>query len=760
MNHEWNLATTNAEEKSEFDPVFNTFQPTEKPGSNGTSPPRRDFGEKPEAPKPNGKGLSPDTVFDDAYNLLPPKRPDDAKPEGPFDSRFNNLNKPSDFPQFRGRPQAFNQNGEVGKLYVDEKSGLVVGMEFTGGSKKGQKHVFDRDAQGNITKMHMLAPGKQNEQAQYLSFTKSEQGWTSQPAGQAVPGFRNLETRDQKIVGDFKVNNKGDFSYESPDKQTKTVLRLNGDKDYFNMREYSRERESLNGQKNTTFWNGYEWLPGNKQTIAEGVTRVTFQAQRGKPAYMIRDAKNNGFQVEFGAEKTAYKVDNWTQGKMTRVHNGATDTIYSTGAKDAQGKLQWRKGQEKVENGNRIVQFNDAKDAQKVTAGEIPQGSIINQQTGDVTAVYANGTKILSDSYGRTQRITYKDQQHIDVLHDANNEFKGFKRSDGTLVLKGADANLANGPQGGAAWIVQRPGQQPVEFTGVLKHGNAGSFNIMNAGNEGLSVNPDGVLSTKIGGKVVSDTPAAPKPGDTPQVVPPQPGDKPGAKPGDKPGDKPGEKPIGKTNVTDQQLQNLAAKYKMNVRILAQARERAEKQGLHKNFTEQNVDKLLELANKHKLLADFTDKGVSAMSRPGAVVGKLIPELLAAPETAMDTLQTQMKDSLAKSLKDSGAQQPAIDRAKQTVDQRFASLKTNTQPFVTELKTALATRQPEPLPVVPKPDTPVAPKPDTPVTPKPDTPVMPKPVTPVVPKAVTPFVPKPATPFVPKPANPPVPGPK
>ena len=730
MSYEFDFAPTTTDKGDVFDQKYNTLppkaeQPT-KPGSTTTT--SRDATEKPETPKPGSQpGLSPDHVFDDAYNLLPPRKPTDGK-EGPFDSKFNNLNKPGDFPAFRGKPQPFSQNGEAGKMYVDDRSGLVLGIEFTAGSRAGQKQSFERDAQGNLSKMHIMVPGKDRTPANYSVFEKGDRGWTSKPSSQTVPGFKHLETKDGASSGDFKVNGKGDFTYESADNQTRVIVRLNGDKDYFNLREYSRERESINGQKTTTYWNGYDWLPGNKETISAGVTKVTFQNQPGKPgtaelprpAFTIRDANNNGFQVDFTAEKTAYKVENWNHGKMTRVQNGSTETLYSTGTQDAQGRLQWRKGQEKTEGAQRVIQFSDAQDAAKVTAGEIPQSSTINTQTGEVTSVYANGTRVLADNYGQTKQIAYANRLVIDVLRDPNNDFRGFKRSDGTMIIKGADTNLAGGLQGGAAWTVQRPGQQPLQFAGILRHGNAGSFNILNAGNEGLSMTSDGGMSTKVGGKIVSDTatPTVPKPNETQPKPgdPPKPADnqptktvepakpleptRPGqpTKPGDAQPAKPGDKPPGKSNVTDAQLLALAAKHKVNAKVLAQARERAEKQGLHETFTEQNIDKLLEVANKHKLLGDFTDRGVSVMSRPGAIVGKMIPELLAQPDTAVSKLQTQMSDSLVKSLKDAGAQQPAIDRAMQTIEQRFASLKTNTQPFVTDLKTALST-QPTPTPI-------------------------------------------------------------
>lgn len=698
-----------------FDAKFNTVPP--KPGTapvdtgDKTKTPTVDTSDKTKTPA-GTTTFSPDSVFDDAYNLVPktavkPVEKDKPvvtpKPETPFDPKYNQLNKVSDFPVSKEPPRPFNVNGEGGKLFIDEKTGFVNGMQFTDGDRKGQKYAFDRDAQGNITKMHILMPGKDAATPpQYLSFQKTDKGWVSKPEGQLVPGFKNLKVENGVITGDFKVNAKGDFGYESADKQVRSVLRINGDKDHYDMREYSRETELKNGTKSNTFWNGYDWLPGQRKVLAEGVIRVDFEPKQGQPTSMIRDSKNNGFKVEFSSEKTQYSVANWKEGKMTRQIAGEkADTLYTTGAQDAQGKLQWRKGQEKAEGDKRVVTFNDAQDTAKVRSGELPQSSIINPKTGEVVSVYSNGTQVAVDDRGAAQKIIYANKQQIDILRDANSDFRGFRRSDGTTIYRGVD--LTAGPGGPAStWTLQRPSEQPITINGVLKHGNAGAFSILNAGNEGLTVTPEGVMSTKIGGKITSD---APRPGDTkpvaPKDAPPpvQPTDKAEAP---KPTD---ARTPGKAPITDEQLKALAGKYKIDPKLLAFAKARAERQGLHQTFTLEGLDKVLQLADKHKLLADFGGTAdMSSRSRDGAIIGRLLPELLIDPNTAIDKANKQTRESMAKSLQ--GAPEQRVKSILDTIDRRYASLKTNTQPFITELAKELANR---PAPPVPTP-TPVQPK--------------------------------------------------
>lgn len=694
-----------------FDAKFNTVPPkpdTTPPVETGdkTRTPPTDTSDKTKKPAGTTTTFSPDSVFDDAYNLVPkPVKPTTdkpvevpkTKPETPFDPKYNQFNKVSDFPVSKEPARAFTENGEAGKLFVDEKSGFVNGMQFTDGARKGQKYVFDRDPQGNITKMHILMPGKDATPPQYLSFQKTEKGWVSKPEGQLVPGFKNLKVENGVITGDFKVNAKGDFGYESADKQVRSVQRINGDKDNFDMREYSRERELKNGQKENTFWNGYEWLPGQKKPVADGVIRVDFQPQPGKPTSMIRDAKNNGFKVEFGSEKTQYSIANWHDGKMTRQTGATTDTLYATGIQNAQGKLEWRKGQEKAEGDKRVVTFNDPQDAAKVKAGELPQSSTINPKTGEVVSLFANGTKITADHRGTAEKIVYTNQQVVDILRDANSNFRGFKRSDGTMIYRGVDVSTGNQA---STWTVQRPNEQPVTMSGVLKHGNAGSFSILNAGNEGLTVTPEGVMSTKIGGKVTSDPP---RPGDKPPVTPPAKDVPTAPKPGGdtKPPEvpKPTDKAPGKAPMTDEQLKALSDKYKLDPKkkVLAFAKSRAERQGMQETFTPEALEKLLQLADKHKLLADFENTAdLSSRARPGAMIGRLIPELLLDPTTAIDKANKQARETMAQSLK--GMPQERIDAVLKTVDHKYASLRISTQPFINELTKELANR-PAPVPV-------------------------------------------------------------
>ncbi|MDZ4833515.1 MAG: hypothetical protein SGJ27_07020 [Candidatus Melainabacteria bacterium] len=696
-----------------FDSKFNTVPP--KPG---TVAPPADGGDKTKTPpadtsdkaKPAGTtNFSPDNVFDDAYNLVPKpkdKTGEKVKPETSLDPKGSELNKVSDFPAWKQPARDFNQNGEVGKLFTDSKTGFVNGMQFTDGARKGQKYVFDRDDQGNINKIHMLMPGKDATPPQYLSFDKTDKGWVSKPAGQLVPGFKNLKVENGVISGDFKVNARGDFGYESADKQIRSVMRINGDKDHVDMKDYSRERELKNGEKTTTFWNGYDWQPGQKKQIADGVVRVDFQAQPGKPTSMTRDAKSDGFKVEFGTEKTQYTVSNWNEGKMTRQTGATADTLFATGVQDAQGKMQWRKGAEKVDGNQRVVTFNDAQDAPKVKAGELPQTSIINTKTGEFLSAFANGTKLAADGRGVTQKIFYNDKTQVDVLRDANNDFRGFRRSDGTTIYRGVDLSLAGNARE-SAWTVQRPGQQPIVLNGMLKHGISGAFSILNAGNEGLTVTPEGIMSTKLGGKVISDPP---RPGDkapapvAPKDAPitPSPREVAPVKPGDRPAPeapKPSDKVTpGKAPITNEQLKALSLKYKLDPKILVLTAARAERQGLHQTFTPENLEKLLQIADKHKLLSDFGNTAdMSSRGRDGAIIGRLIPELLLDPTTAVDKAAAQTRETMAKSLRDGNVPQNRIDAVLQTVDRRYAELRANTKPFITELTKEFANR-PAPIP--------------------------------------------------------------
>lgn len=658
--------------------------------------PVRDLGEMPPPPK---VGDGKPTLPKDPPKQEPPK--DDA-PFDPFKPRFNNLEKTEKKPDvattqdlpFKGLARPFNENGQTGNLYVDERSGLVIGMEFTGGTRVGQRFVFERDAAGNLTKMHMKMPGR--DTAERFNFEKTAQGWVSKPtAGQTVPNFKYLQIKDGVISGDFKINNKGDITYEQADKQAREVLRVGGNRERFNMRDYSRTTEQMNGQSSVAYWDGYNWRAGQQSQLSEGVTQVVFQpapAGQRAPVRMVRNANTDGFEADFGNSKVNYKVESWNHGRMTRTTNGASETIYNTGVKNADGRLHWTKGQEKMENGARVVQFSgDQNDARRIQTGELPTHVAINQSTGDVVGSYGNGNRVLSSSRGEPQQIAYKNGQTVDVLREPCGEVVGFRKADGTVLARGLEQSQGKSDTL-SAWTIQRPGQQPVQINGRVRFGNGGAFEIVGANNDGYSVDADGSLNARRLNQPADGT-------TTVQPKPTEPNKEAGAasdKPAGKPlagADKPTDKPAASADnlPKDEQLKELATKYKINPAILAQARERAKSLKLDRSFTVENLDKLLSVAAKYRLDSGLqTGASLTVGMSPGALVGRMIPELLANPETALPAAQQEMKGSLGKSMRDGGAPPQAVDRAMKSVDNRFNQLKTSLNPFVVELKARLA----------------------------------------------------------------------
>lgn len=156
----------------------------------------------------------------------------------------------------------------------------------------------------------------------------------------------------------------------------------------------------------------------------------------------------------------------------------------------------------------------------------------------------------------------------------------------------------------------------------------------------------------------------------------------------------------GKAPVTDAQLEALidkyqiSPKYRISPKLLLLERERAEREGLHKTFTPDNLEKLLRVAHKYRLVGHFNEQDLHSLSRPGEFIGKLIPELLSDPDTALTKGQLRLKEAVEESMRASLADQASIDNAMRNVDRKLASVKANTRDFIEELKKEL--RKPKP----------------------------------------------------------------
>ncbi len=659
-----------------FPPPYNTV-----PGSDG----QPNFFPPPYNTVPGSDGQP--NFFPPEQNTVPGGRRPDLG-EDPYNPEWNRVGPdgtPRPEGQFRGTPRNFSENGETGRLYVDQATGYVTGIEFSSGARSGHRYSFDRSDTGQVTAMRFDVPGENGQRA-VSQVTRNAQGaWTGNPPDRLPPGFQIGVPQNGIIPGDFSVNDKGDIKWESPDKNRKEIVRINGDRQVFDYRDYSRTTTRLSdrtpggARQVVENWDGYEWRTGGQRTeTAPGVYQIAFQPQQGKPNLVIRNSNTNGFEVDFGQGRTQFRVENWNHGRITRNHGGREEQLYNTGARGNDGRVQWVPGTEQTPG---TVDFRSHREnAQRIQSGEIPHTVQINRNDGTVAGAYANGTQVLSDGSGEQQRIAYNGGQTVEMLRDANNQFRGVRRSDGTTIIQvrgavgnpGADA--AQPASTAVQWRVTRPGQEPLTVVGEFRQGAAGAFEVRGANNEGLVVTADGALMARAQGRTIQDTnvpPPGPRP-DQPvprpdQQVPPRPTDQAGL-------------------MTDAQLQGLATRYNVSVEFLGQARQNAVANEAGGSFTEQNVATFLEIAQRHQYTQHFTaDPNADVFAQPGAAVGALMPVFLVQPDGALDAIAA----GLRREIQASGRPQAEIDQALASIDQRFATLKTSTTAFSSELAAAM-----------------------------------------------------------------------
>jgi hypothetical protein len=403
------------------------------------------------------------------------------------------------------------KQGEKGQLlFVDGKDGKLTGMEFTEGRRAGESYKFTRNENGDLTGMEVDIPARNGQPAQHVNLERSKEGeWKTNPPGQKVPGFDKAVADGNGVIkGEFSTNEKGDIVFQSGDKLTKEILRGNGGRDTYDMRDYSRIRENPDGTVGPKkYWDGYGskdnpesgWREGTATTVG-GKTTVIFKDQvEGRPSKMTRDttpkadgSPGNGFEVEF-ANGAKYNVADWKDGKMTLTANGKTETLYNTGATGRDGRVQWVRGQE--QDGNVIFDRNDP----RVASGEIPKSAKIDPKSGDIESTYIDERRVTTDSTGKMKRLqAAKGAEPMVPLYGVNGEFRGYQQGD-RQILKGADvAPGANVPPGTSEWTVKQPGKPDVKFNGQRVDKPSGGFEIV--GQNGDKFESNGRFSTKENG--------------------------------------------------------------------------------------------------------------------------------------------------------------------------------------------------------------------------------------------------------------------
>jgi|GEM_PF-1670836 len=348
------------------------------------------------------------------------------------------------------------------RLYFD-KDNNFKSLQVTKGVRAGDNFSYQRDATGDLNKLDISTAPRDGKPAEKASLERDDKTgvWSIKPADGKVPGFPAADgdrNADGTFKGKFSTNPKGELTYETGDKVTKQIMRGDGTRDTFNMRDYSRVREDgTTGEAKKQYWDGYGskenpsdgWREGVETKLPDGRTQVTFKDQlEGHPSKMIRDgaAGKDSFEVEF-PNGMNYKIGNWADGSMSRTSGGKTETLYNTGTVGSDGRVQWAKGTPDATTG--IVRFEDS----RVASGELPAEAKIDK--GTVTSRYADGSEVESDLNGNPKRIKpgHKGSQLMERRYGPNGDLKGFRHGSTT-----ASVERANPADGTSDWNINTGG--------------------------------------------------------------------------------------------------------------------------------------------------------------------------------------------------------------------------------------------------------------------------------------------------------------
>lgn len=361
---------------------------------------------------------------------------------------------------------------QTAKPDLDDR-GYVKALKVGTGPRAGQEYSFKNDELGRTSEMKVKVSGKDGAAPQEVTLKKNSEGkWQTNPPDGKVPGFENIKKDSAgNIIGDFKVNKAGDVQYDSGDGM-KEVVRANGNKDTYNLNDYSRVTETPDGQQKTTYWDGYEWRGGNMMRKEDGTVTVKFDGQPGdgKPTEITRDArtnadgsKNDNFRVNFQRQSSTFSYDaNWKQQKISMSDGSSNKPVdlYNTGIRNREGRMLWMQGQQSTEPGKENqVQFapRTAEEQQAMLNSEVPM-RITYDRNGKMISEYNNQTKVRSDGKGNVDQIRHRNGQQTGIVRDVNNDIVGVASTDGTSMYRDGQTTGANGKPT-TKWKIEKNGK-------------------------------------------------------------------------------------------------------------------------------------------------------------------------------------------------------------------------------------------------------------------------------------------------------------
>jgi YD repeat-containing protein len=376
------------------------------------------------------------------------------------DGRF--VLKPDNGDPSSGRTREITlKNGQKASIDVDDATGKVVGVRMNDGPRAGQQYNFNYE-RGQLTGITM--PDGRQVQAgpdgkfdaaamRQLGFNLDEKA--------AKDGKFNLRVTEQ---GDIAADNgKGITQYQ----------RLDGSRQTYDKNTYSRLIETADGQSRQQFWDGYGWREASKTNPPrmEGDRLiVTFDDNlQGRPKSMERNLANDTLKVNF-ADNSSYLADWKGQQQTFTDKNGKKTELFNTGEIANNGSPIWRRGSCE-QNGD--VSFNtqntsDA-DRERMRRGEIPFKTQVDKNTGEVTSLYANGARVLSDGQGRVKSVRYQNGQGYDFERNADGRLTRVKAPDGTVYERRGDQHTTAEGNKGDRWTMTAgnpPREVPPGFAG------------------------------------------------------------------------------------------------------------------------------------------------------------------------------------------------------------------------------------------------------------------------------------------------------
>lgn len=355
---------------------------------------------------------------------------------------------------------------------LDER-GYVKTVKVGTGPRAGQEYSFKNDERGRTSEMKVTVPGKDGAAPQEVTLKRDSEGkWQTNPPDGKVPGFENLKKDAAgNIIGDFKVNKSGDVLYDTGD-GTKEVVRANGNKDTYNLNDYSRVTETPDGQKSTTYWDGYNWRSGTMTRKDDGTINVKFDGQPGdgKPTEITRDSrtnadgtKNDNFKVNFQRQDSTFSYDaNWTQQRISMSDGSRNQPVdlYNTGVRNRDGRMLWMQGQRSTEPGKENqVQFSPktAEEQQAMLNNEVPM-KVTYGKDGKVVSEYNNKTRVRSDNKGNVDQISHRNGQTTTIDRDVHNDIVGVRSTDGTTISRDGQTTGADGKPS-TKWKIEKSGK-------------------------------------------------------------------------------------------------------------------------------------------------------------------------------------------------------------------------------------------------------------------------------------------------------------